>query len=127
MARPAPGTMNAQYQEMTNEYLKVSDSNLGAKEVPPPRPFQSAHIFRTKKSSQSQVYHLRATQGKEWCRASPDVGRRQVTTNDHLRLRSNDVLYSGILRVHTLKENPQNAVWFFVKIYICFGIQDGAR
>ena len=23
MARPAPGTMNAQYQEMTNEYLKA--------------------------------------------------------------------------------------------------------
>ena len=25
MARPAPGTMTAQYQEMTNEYLKVSE------------------------------------------------------------------------------------------------------
>ena len=24
-ARPAPGTMNAQYQEMTNEYLRVCD------------------------------------------------------------------------------------------------------
>lgn len=26
LARPAPGTMNAQYQEMTNQYLKVSGS-----------------------------------------------------------------------------------------------------
>jgi len=25
LARPAPKTMNAQYQEMTNEYLRVSD------------------------------------------------------------------------------------------------------
>lgn len=30
MARPAPGTMNAQYQEMTNEYLRVSDSEFQA-------------------------------------------------------------------------------------------------
>lgn len=29
-ARPAPGTMNAQYQEMTNEYLKVGDSEIDA-------------------------------------------------------------------------------------------------
>lgn len=27
-ARPAPGTMTAQYQEMTNEYLKVSDLHI---------------------------------------------------------------------------------------------------
>ena len=26
LARPAPKTMNAQYQEMTNEYLRVSSS-----------------------------------------------------------------------------------------------------
>lgn len=27
-ARPAPKTMNAQYQEMTNEYLRVSEAIL---------------------------------------------------------------------------------------------------
>ncbi len=31
MARPPPSTMNAQYQEMTNEYLKVSDSSIKAR------------------------------------------------------------------------------------------------
>ena len=83
MARPAPKTMNAQYQEMTNEYLKVRNAHERD-------PFiylhlelcctKQYHLGRTKKPNPSQVYHPRATWAKEWCRASQEKEAFQQTT-----------------------------------------------
>ena len=80
MARPAPKTMNAQYQEMTNEYLRVRQK------IPPlvPLPYLFGpitrngillnyadihHLHRTKTQNQSPASPQKATKEREWCKA----------------------------------------------------------
>ena len=88
-ARPAPKTMNAQYQEMTNEYLRVSNAfylqefDFEACILLERTPYTSSSCFspalpvclliialhRTKTPNPSLVSHQKATKAKAWCKA----------------------------------------------------------
>ena len=80
MARPAPKTMNAQYQEMTNEYLRVRQKILPLISQPYLfGPIASTsilldyanvhHLHRTKTQNRLPVSPQKATRGREWCKA----------------------------------------------------------
>ncbi|KAI4168064.1 MAG: hypothetical protein LQ348_007568 [Seirophora lacunosa] len=59
LARPAPKTMNAQYQAMTNEYLKVGMRCFSfVKNALLTRP------HRAKKQNRSRVFHQKATKAR---------------------------------------------------------------
>lgn len=89
-ARPAPRTMNAQYQEMTNEYLRVRHNHVDiempqASRAPPlNRLFSDSLYHRTKRLNLSAVYRPKVIRGREWCRASQGkAGYRATTTTNN--------------------------------------------
>lgn len=92
-ARPAPKTMNAQYQEMTNEYLRVRLRHAYMTKRMPQASILIFLVLRTdcramyriKKQSQSLGFHQRVTRAREWCRANQGrEGFRRMTTNEYL-------------------------------------------
>lgn len=98
IAKAAPKTMNAQYQEMTNEYLRVSHSSQQPAGVESFNATLFTHILsytmeiglgwadeascRTKIQNPSPVSHRKAIRAKGWCRVNHGKeAYHQMTTN----------------------------------------------
>lgn len=104
MARPPPKTMTAEYQEMTNEYLRVRHNPLaplsGRFQMLDIEYFPLANILcavRTKTWNQSQVYPQKATKAKAWCKVNREKGAFQMS-----RLEGAKGVYSGTVLYHLL-------------------------
>lgn len=110
-ARPAPGTMTAEYQEMTNEYLKVSGLHILPYLSQAPH-IHSTNMFspkRTKKPNPSPVSPPKVTQAKEWCKASRDADHLQATMNEG---RSHDCILISCKHQHPV--NLSQKVFFML-------------
>lgn len=93
-ARDPPKTMNKEWQEMTNEYLKVRSYPYLSPCLNRCRGthYKNHQLTRTphrlKNQKQSPVYHQRVTTDQAWYKANPSAGspRAQTTTSSYTAL-----------------------------------------
>ena len=89
VARPPPESMTKEYQEMTNEYLRVrihsypfpcqASSTLSRHITSRKHTADNDVCYRTKMQNQSPAYPPKATPAKVMCKASPKSPSRQHT------------------------------------------------